>query len=125
MDLENRAKDLFVQAVAVLEKEWSVDAPVSIAVSILDDKSFRGGQTSGPESWKYCFLLRDQRDGKIYCNVDIFNVLPDDALKMIKHETDMWWLARLSEIMMRTNNRIFWKKGRRDWTGRRNVLSRN
>jgi hypothetical protein len=86
-ELENRAKDFFVRAGAILEKEWSVEAPLPIAVSILENASFRGGRTTGPKSWKYCFLLRDQRDGKIYCNVDIFNVLPDDAEKMIKHET--------------------------------------
>ncbi len=86
-EIENRTKDFFVQAGIILEKEWGVEAPIDIIVGIYDDTSFRGGKTSGPESWKYCFLMEDPREVKVYCNVDILNVLPEDAFKMIKHET--------------------------------------
>ena len=35
-----------------------------------------------------CFLLRDHKpEDKIYCNVDIFDALPDEAEAIIKHET--------------------------------------
>jgi hypothetical protein len=86
-ELELRAKEAFFLAGTVLEKEWGVSGPIDITVSLQDDASFRGGQTTGPESWKYCFLMEDPRKITVYCNIEIFSVLPDDAEKMIKHET--------------------------------------
>lgn len=81
------AKTAFRKAGALLEAEWSVTSPVVIHVLIMDDKSFRDGAKTGPLSWKFCFLLRDQPDNRVYCNVDIFSLLPDEAEKIIKHET--------------------------------------
>lgn len=60
----------------------------------MSDEKFReGAKENDPASGKYCFLLRDQggdlRDSnknKVYVNVDIFDVLPNDSDRMIKHE---------------------------------------
>ncbi len=91
---ETLAKDSFDKAITALEVEWSVKSPMKIGVSILSDSAFRQGATSGPQSWKYCFLLRDQasdlkdyKRNRVYCNVEIFSILPSDADRMIKHET--------------------------------------
>ena len=53
----------------------------------MSDEKFReGAKESDPASWKYCFLLRDQSDGRVYINADVFNVLPDSAKSIMKHE---------------------------------------
>lgn len=78
-------KDAFITAGVVLEKEWGVSAPTPINVYMQSDHAFRAGATQGPQSWKYCFLLRDYAPN-LYCNVAIFDILPTDACRMIKHE---------------------------------------
>lgn len=78
----------FTEACCVLEKEWNLTSPITVIVVITSNEAFREGSTEkDPASWKYCFLLRDQPDNKVYINVDLFNVLPNEAGIMIKHET--------------------------------------
>jgi ubiquinone/menaquinone biosynthesis C-methylase UbiE len=84
---EAQAKAAFALAADSLKNEWHIESPLPINVAIMSDEAFREGATEGPMSWKYCFLLRDQPDNKVYCNVDIFDVLPDEADAIIKHET--------------------------------------
>lgn len=101
-ELENQAKESFLKAAGILEKEWNIKSSIEIGVLILSDSAFREGATSGPQSWKYCFLLRDHSENlkdynknKVYIDVDIFNVLSDDANRMIKHEVAHLVVANL------------------------------
>lgn len=86
LEHEERAKLIFKNVGFILEKEWGVSSPVTIYVSIMSDSKFREGATNGPQTWKYCFLLRDWPN-KIYLDIEIFNVLPEEVEMMIKHET--------------------------------------
>jgi hypothetical protein len=77
-----------------LAEEYQIKEPISVNVCIMSNEKFReGAKENNPASWKFCFLLRDQAEdlknsdkNRVYINVDIFNVLPDDADRMIKHE---------------------------------------
>ena len=85
---ESRARETFKKAAVSLEKEWDISSPLSIPVHLMSDEKFReGARPTDPMSWKYCFILRDQPDDKIYLDTNIFSILPDDAEAMIKHET--------------------------------------
>ena len=84
---ETKAKDVVEKAVSDLQKEYSLTLPVNISVCLMSDEKFReGAKENSPNSWKYCFLLRDQGDGRVYVNADVFSVLPEDAQKIVKHE---------------------------------------
>lgn len=85
---ESRARESFKRAAVSLEKEWNISSPINVPVQLMSDGKFReGARPTDPMSWKYCFILRDQPDDKIYLDTNIFSVLPDDAEAMIKHET--------------------------------------
>lgn len=87
IEQEKKAEGAVAKAVADLQKEYSLTSPVNIFVCLMSDEKFREGSKEGdPNSWKYCFLLRDQGDGRVYVNVDIFSVLPDGAQQIVKHE---------------------------------------
>lgn len=111
MDQEARTKLIFNEVGIVLENEWHISSSVTIYVLIQSDIKFRGGATSGPQTWKYCFLLRDQPDNRIYCSVDIFSVLPDDAVKMIKHETAHIIIAHLVNNFSAYKKSFFLEEG--------------
>jgi len=120
---EEQAKLSFNKAGIVLEAEWNVSTPIAIRVSILSGKAFREDATSGPQSWKYCFLLRDQPDDKIYCNVDVFRVLPNDAEKIIKHETAHIVVAHLVGNFSAYKNSFFLEEGTAGFDDATNRLS--
>ena len=85
---EEETISIFNKMGLVLENEWELKLSLDISVAIMSDVAFREGSTpKDPNSWKYCFLLRDQPDNKVYINVDLFDVLPNEAEIMIKHET--------------------------------------
>ena len=85
---KSKSVDMFNKVSCVLEKEWNLTFPVTIIVVITSNEVFREDSTEkDPASWKYCFLLRDQPDNKVYINVDLFNALPNETEIMIKHET--------------------------------------
>ncbi len=87
---EEIAREAFSAAGTTLETEWRVLTPITINVCLMSDTAFRDGAApTDPTSWRYCFLLRDQTENstRIYCNVDIFQTLPQDAAAMITHET--------------------------------------
>lgn len=90
LELQLSLKQAFYIGASALEKEYALILPIKIDVALMSDEKFReGSKPTDPNSWKYCFILRDQsdRDSKIYCNANIFQVLPSDARAMIKHET--------------------------------------
>ena len=87
-ELELALKQAFYLGAFSLEKEYTLTLPIKVEVVLMSDEKFReGAKSTDPNSWKYCFMLRDQSDNKIYCNADIFQVLPSDARAIIKHET--------------------------------------
>lgn len=91
---EAQVQEACERAADSLAEEYQIREPISVNVCIMSDEKFReGAKENDPASWKYCFLLRDQggdlRDSnknKVYINVDIFSILPNDADRMIKHE---------------------------------------
>ncbi len=84
---EQLARAAFERAAQELEREWEINAPTSIPVSIMSNEAFReGARPQDPHAKKFCFLLRDQPDNRLYVNVDIFAQFPNDAERMIKHE---------------------------------------
>jgi hypothetical protein len=84
---ELQVKKYFEQASTSLVKEWQPEESISVQIWIMSDEKFReGSKKDDPASWKYCFLMYDPRDNRIYINVAILSVLPDEASKMIKHE---------------------------------------
>lgn len=84
---EAQVQEVFEQAADSLAEEWQTKEPISVQVVVMSDEKFReGAKENDPAFWKYCFLLRDQHDNRVYINTNIFSVLPDKAEKMIKHE---------------------------------------
>ncbi len=84
---EQLARAACERAAHELGREWEIDVPTSVPVSIMSDEAFREGARPGdPHAKKFCFLLRDQPDNRLYVNVEIFAQLPNDAERMIKHE---------------------------------------
>lgn len=91
---EAQVQEVCDRAADSLAEEYQTREPISVNVCIMSDEKFReGAKENDPASWKFCFLLRDQggdlKDGsknKVYISVDIFDVLPNDADRMIKHE---------------------------------------
>lgn len=94
LEQEARVQETCDRAADSLAEEWQIMEPISVQVVIMSDEKFReGAKENDPASWKYCFLLRDQggdlkdsSKNKVYVNVDIFNALPNDVDRMIKHE---------------------------------------
>ncbi len=117
VEQEKQVKLSFNKVGVLLEAEWGVSSPIRIGVSIMSDDAFREGATSGPQSWKYCFLLRDQPDDKIYCNVDVFRDLPNDAEKIIKHETAHIVVAHLVGNFSAYRNSFFLEEGTAGFDG--------
>lgn len=91
---EVRVQEACERAADSLAEEWQIKEPVSVQVVVMSDEKFReGAKENDPASWKFCFLLRDQggdlkdsSKNKVYVNVDILDILPNDADRMIKHE---------------------------------------
>lgn len=91
---EAQAQEVCERAADSLAEEWQTRESISVQVVIMSDEKFReGAKENDPASWKYCFLLRDQggdlkdsNKNRVYINVNIFDVLPNDADRMIKHE---------------------------------------
>lgn len=84
---ETQVKEAFERAATALAKEWQTEEPISVQVWIMSDEKFREGtKENDPASWKYCFLMHDPKDKRVYVNVAIFSMLPDEAASMIKHE---------------------------------------
>lgn len=91
---EAQVQEACERVVDSLAEEYQIREPISVNVCVMSDEKFReGAKENDPASWKYCFLLRDQggdlkdsNKNKVYINVDIFDVLPNDADRMIKHE---------------------------------------
>jgi len=87
LEQEEKAKLAIGNSISKLQDEYHLSLPVDMSVYLMSDEKFReGAKENDPASWKYCFLLRDQGDGRVYINVDIFNVLPDSAESIVKHE---------------------------------------
>lgn len=87
IEQEKKADEAVEKAVSDLKKEYSLTLPVNISVWLMSDEKFReGAKENSPNSWKYCFLLRDQSDGRVYVNANVFSVLPEGAQKIVKHE---------------------------------------
>ncbi len=91
---EAQVQEACERAADSLAEEWQIKEPISVQVVVMSDEKFReGAEENDPTSWKFCFLLRDQggdlkdsSKNKVYVNVDIFDALPNDAGRMIKHE---------------------------------------
>jgi len=84
---EQLARAACKRAARELEREWEINVPTPVPVSIMSDEAFReGARPEDPHAKKFCFLLRDQPDNRLYVNVEIFSQLPNDAERMIKHE---------------------------------------
>ncbi len=87
LEQEEKARQAIENSITELQDEYHLSLPVDMSVYLMSDEKFReGSKENSPASWKYCFLLRDQSDGRVYINVDIFNVLPDSAESIVKHE---------------------------------------
>ncbi len=87
IEQETKTRESLDKAISELEKEWFLSSPVNIFVHLMSDEKFREGAKEGdPHSKKYCFLLRDQFDNRVYVNTSIFSVLPEKVNTMIKHE---------------------------------------
>lgn len=91
---EAQVQEACERAANSLAEEYQTREPISVNVCIMSNEKFReGAKENDPASWKFCFLLRDQggdlkdsSKNKVYINVDIFSILPNDADRMIKHE---------------------------------------
>lgn len=91
---EAQVQEACERAADSLAEEWQIKEPISVHIVVMSDEKFReGAKETDPASWRFCFLLRDQggdlkdsSKNKVYVNVDIFDVLPNDADRMIKHE---------------------------------------
>lgn len=87
LEQEQKAKEAIEKSIGELEDEYRLSLPVDISVYLMSDEKFREGvPEDNPAKFKYCFLLRDQADGRVYINADVFNVLPDSAKSIVKHE---------------------------------------
>lgn len=87
LEQENKAIEAIEKSISELQDEYVLSLPVNASVYLMSDEKFReGARENDPASWKYCFLLRDQGDGRVYINVDVFNILPDSAKSIVKHE---------------------------------------
>jgi hypothetical protein len=87
LEQEEKARLAIEKSITKLQDEYHLSLPVDMSVYLMSDEKFReGAKENDPASWKYCFLLRDQGDGRVYINADIFNVLPDSAESIVKHE---------------------------------------
>ena len=94
LDQEAQVQEACERAADSLAEEYQIKELISVNVCIMSNDKFReGSNENDPASWKFCFLLRDQggdlkdsSKNKVYVNVDIFDVLPNDADRMIKHE---------------------------------------
>ena len=84
---EIRAKEAFEKAATDLEKEWNLSSSLEVSVHLMSNEKFReGAKETDPASWRYCFLMHDPKDKRVYINVAIFSILPNEAASMIKHE---------------------------------------
>jgi hypothetical protein len=110
---EAQATEAFARAGKRLSGEWGLTSPLVIKTALMSDDAFREGSgKNDPASWKYCFLLRDHKpEDKIYCNVDIFNVLPNDAEAIIKHETAHVVISHLVDEPETYRNSYFLEEG--------------
>lgn len=87
LEQEEKAKEAIEKSISELQDEYDLFLPVNISVYLMSDEKFKeGAKENDPASWKYCFLLRDQGDGRVYINAEVFNVLPDTAKSIVKHE---------------------------------------
>ena len=87
LEQEEKARHAIEKTINELQDEYHLSLPVDMSVYLMSDEKFReGAKENDPASWKFCFLLRDQGDGRVYINADIFNVLPDSAKSIVKHE---------------------------------------
>lgn len=87
IEQESKARETIEKSISELQDEYDLSLPVNVSVYLMSNEKFReGAKEDSPASWKYCFLLRDQGDGRVYINSDIFNVLPDSAKSIVKHE---------------------------------------
>lgn len=87
LEQEEKAKETIERSISELQDEYDLSLPVSISVYLMSDEKFREGvHEDNPAKFKYCFLLRDQADGRVYINADVFKVLPDSAKSIVKHE---------------------------------------
>jgi hypothetical protein len=112
-ELEAQVVEAFSRAGERLSGEWGLTSPLVIKTALMSDDAFReGAGENDPASWKYCFLLRDHKpEDKIYCNVDIFNVLPNDAEAIIKHETAHVVVSHLVDEPETYRNSYFLEEG--------------
>ena len=87
LEQEEKAKEAIERSISELQDEYKLYLPVNISVYLMSDEKFREGvPEDNPAKFKYCFLLRDQADGRVYINADVFNALPDSAKSIVKHE---------------------------------------
>ena len=87
LEQENKAKEAIEKSISELQDEYDLSLPINTSVYLMSDEKFREGvPEDNPAKRKYCFLLRDQSDGRVYINADVFNVLPDSAKSIVKHE---------------------------------------
>ena len=108
---EKAMKQAFNQAGVQLEKEYSLTSPMKIGAVLISDEKFREGSSpTDPNSKKYCFLLRDYPN-KVYCNADVFKVLPNEASTMVKHETAHTVVASLVNDKSKYNQSYFLEEG--------------
>lgn len=105
-----KAKAAFVEAVSLIEERWKPSRPIQVLVEICDDTFFRKDEKDPPGSWRYCFLGHFPLEHKVLCNSSIFDVLPNDAEVMIKHELSH---AILALMVGRKHNRksLFMREG--------------
>lgn len=87
LEQEEKAKQAIEKSISELQDEYDLSLPINTSVYLMSDEKFKeGAKENDPATWKYCFLLRDQSDGRVYINVEVFNVLPDTAKSIVKHE---------------------------------------
>jgi len=87
LEQEAKVQEICEQVIDSLAEEWQTKEPISVQVWIMSDEKFReGAKEDDPASWKYCFLMHDPKDKRVYINIAIFSVLQDEAASMIKHE---------------------------------------
>lgn len=89
VSLEHEAilKDTFLRAAVSLSKEWGLTSTLEAHVVVMSDEKFREG-TKPPDPWskKYCFLLRDQDENRVYVNAAVLTEAPEIMESMIRHE---------------------------------------